>query len=411
MVAALAIQGLSQELTTPGRPHVQAGFRLNWQIYLDRPLRDLAEVRFLRGLIALEHGDPAAAAEHFRLTLRLLGRPETSRIGRSPSVTFNSWNSIAGHGERGHALSFLPRARVARPLTPSRPTATIRGVPSPSRDAPRYTSCRAPSASPCCSSSLSPPCRSWARRARARSMPCWSASASTTGNSGLNNPAYTENDVTALAEVLKQAGYKRVVLMTQTAGAQDARYLPTAAHIREELDGLLKTRRAGRHGAGGLRRPRRAVQGGQGALLLPADARLDKQEHAVPLDEVYKDLEKCQAGVKLLLVDACRNDPRSEFAGPWRRWRSRATTRPALSRPPGGVAALFSCSAGEKAYESPKLKHGVFFHYVIKGLRGEATERARGVTVGGAGGLRPGGGDGRRAGGVRRPGACNSRSC
>ena len=38
---------------------------------------------------------------------------------------------------------------------------------------------------------------------------------------------------------------------------------------------------------------------------------------------------------------------------------------------PKGVVALFSCSAKEKAYESDKLKHGVFFHYVIEALRGK----------------------------------------
>jgi formylglycine-generating enzyme required for sulfatase activity len=36
------------------------------------------------------------------------------------------------------------------------------------------------------------------------------------------------------------------------------------------------------------------------------------------------------------------------------------------------VLAFFSCSAGEKAQEYEELKHGVFFHFVIKGLGGEA---------------------------------------
>jgi formylglycine-generating enzyme required for sulfatase activity len=44
------------------------------------------------------------------------------------------------------------------------------------------------------------------------------------------------------------------------------------------------------------------------------------------------------------------------------------------------VAALFSCSAGERAWESDKLKHGVFFHYVLKGLGGEARDRDGEVT-------------------------------
>jgi hypothetical protein len=47
-------------------------------------------------------------------------------------------------------------------------------------------------------------------------------------------------------------------------------------------------------------------------------------------------------------------------------------TRPQRKTPPGGVAAFFSCSAGEKSFESPQLKHGVFFHYVLQGLSGRA---------------------------------------
>ena len=47
-------------------------------------------------------------------------------------------------------------------------------------------------------------------------------------------------------------------------------------------------------------------------------------------------------------------------------------TRPELPDPPGGTVALFSCSKGEKAYESDVLKHGYLFHFVIEGLAGKA---------------------------------------
>ncbi len=36
------------------------------------------------------------------------------------------------------------------------------------------------------------------------------------------------------------------------------------------------------------------------------------------------------------------------------------------------MAALFSCSAGQRAFEHESIKHGVFFHYVIEGLKGSA---------------------------------------
>lgn len=88
---------------------------------------------------------------------------------------------------------------------------------------------------------------------------------------------------------------------------------------------------------------------------------------------IYKDLDKAYKGVKIILVDACRDDPTSGR-------RSRGVDADSAPRPPSGVAALFSCSAGERAFELEELKHGVFFHYVLEGLRGEARDRDKEVT-------------------------------
>src|SRR5947209_17268613 len=43
---------------------------------------------------------------------------------------------------------------------------------------------------------------------------------------------------------------------------------------------------------------------------------------------------------------------------------------------PPGVSALFSCKSGQVAYEPPELKHGLFFHFILKGLRGEAKDKS-----------------------------------
>ncbi len=47
-------------------------------------------------------------------------------------------------------------------------------------------------------------------------------------------------------------------------------------------------------------------------------------------------------------------------------------TRPQRIPPPGGLAAFFSCSEGEVAFEHDDFGRGVFFHYVIEGLKGDA---------------------------------------
>jgi hypothetical protein len=104
----------------------------------------------------------------------------------------------------------------------------------------------------------------------------------------------------------------------------------------------------------------------------PLDARLTEPETLIALDEIYKSLQACPAERKLLLVDACRNDPQSSLA------KSRAVVDlKTLSRPqeeavPSGIVALFSCSAGQQSYEHPDLKHGVFFHQLLQGWKGAA---------------------------------------
>src|SRR5262249_49084792 len=56
----------------------------------------------------------------------------------------------------------------------------------------------------------------------------------------LSDLKFTENDVTELAELLRQGGYRRVVVLTQKAGAADPDLLPTGENIRDSLRGLLK---------------------------------------------------------------------------------------------------------------------------------------------------------------------------
>src|SRR5207248_2016063 len=112
-------------------------------------------------------------------------------------------------------------------------------------------------------------------------------------------------------------------------------------------------------------------RGDEGSYFCPMNAVPKDKSTLVPLADVYGEMEKSRAGFKLMLVDACRNNPLSDNS------RSRASVElESVTRPPqtlpGGVAALFSCSPGQKAYEHDDLKHGVFFHFVIQGLRGEA---------------------------------------
>jgi hypothetical protein len=190
----------------------------------------------------------------------------------------------------------------------------------------------------------------------------------------LRDLPYSEADVTELAGVLRGAGFKQdnVVLMTQTAGAEDTRFLPLAGSVRKELRLLLQgieerdsilVALAG-HGV--------QFCGEDESYFCPDSARLSDRATLIPLGELYKELEGCRAGLKLLLVDACRNDPQSDNSRARAEVNLESVSRPQRVPPPGGVVAFFSCSEGQKAFEHSDLKHGVFFHFVIEALKGSA---------------------------------------
>ncbi len=201
---------------------------------------------------------------------------------------------------------------------------------------------------------------------------------------GLRPLDYPEEDVGELAQVLLAGGYRsaNVRLLTQHIGATQARYLPTGRNIRRELKLLIDDRQAGDtvlvafagHGV--------QFRGGESKYFCPMDAELGDPGTLVPLDEVFAELGRSAAGLKVLMVDACRDDPLVKNTRGRPVASLESLSRPLVAPPPGGVAAFFSCSAGEVAFEDPKLRHGVFFHFVIEGLKGAAvTGEAREVTL------------------------------
>ena len=192
----------------------------------------------------------------------------------------------------------------------------------------------------------------------------------------LRNLTYSENDVAELAQLLRDAGYKRVVLMTQSAALAegDNDLLPTSDNIRAQLKAILDDRQAddtvlvafSGHGV--------QLKGKKEHYFCPMDAKLASTGTLISLPEVYDRLGACKAGAKVMLVDACRNDPQSglDKGGDRPQVELPSDTRPQAAPAPGGVAVVFSCSEGEKSFEDPKLNHGLFFNFVIEGLKGKA---------------------------------------
>lgn len=173
---------------------------------------------------------------------------------------------------------------------------------------------------------------------------------------------WAENDIDKLDEVLT-AQHCRVVKLTTRQ--KDAKLRPTRVNIRERLAEVA-------HGCGknDLLLVAFAGHGWQfGAdnrqcYLVPADARKSiqsRERELVPLADLYTQLAACHARAKLVLIDACRDDPTS----------SRGLAPAGQELPPDGVYVLFGCSNRQRSYEVPRYKHGLFFYHVLRGLRGD----------------------------------------
>jgi formylglycine-generating enzyme required for sulfatase activity len=204
----------------------------------------------------------------------------------------------------------------------------------------------------------------------------------------------TKNDVVELAKVLREpeCGFE-VTLLTSEPGHKDPKVAPTAANIRKELKNLLAGK--GRedtvlialagHGADiEVPDPEGKKPANTYTYFFPTDAdelghishSTGHSEHLIELGDLFRRLEapKCGAGVKLVLVDACRDSLKATSS-----LRSLTPTRVTV---PAGVNALFSCGPGQSALETgfdvggeERRVHGVFFWHVIQGLKGEARNK------------------------------------
>ncbi len=185
---------------------------------------------------------------------------------------------------------------------------------------------------------------------------------------------YAVNDAAELAAVLEKAGYA-VTLLTDDAGKKDPKLAPTKANVEGALKAVAGGCKKGDLLLVGLAGHGLQFEGDADAYFCPSDGRPFKKEAdtLVSLKAVYEGLDGSFAGMKVLLVDACRDDPAA----------GRGIGADTAPKPPQGVAALFSCKAGQQAFEAKEYKHGVFFYHVLTGLRGEAADKKGRVTFAG----------------------------
>ncbi len=187
--------------------------------------------------------------------------------------------------------------------------------------------------------------------------------------------SYTLNDVFGLRDAFLDSGVppENVVVMHDDYKQLESRnHIPERDKILQQLDLLLAELTPQDDLIVALSGHGVQFRGETKSYFCPVDASLEDQSTLIGFRSIYDRLDKCKARRKLLLVDACRNDPQSDLSKSGSDVKLNSVTRPQLEAIPGGTVALFSCAAGQKSYEAPGLKHGVFFYHVIKAMNGAA---------------------------------------
>ncbi|HEX4591411.1 MAG TPA: DUF6263 family protein [Gemmataceae bacterium] len=197
-------------------------------------------------------------------------------------------------------------------------------------------------------------------------------------NRKLDNLKYAERDAADLAQVLRDGGFVVRTLL----GSKDGDDAATRVNVDATVAGLLK----------GLSKKDTVLIAfsGHGEQLFVTEGRERKEvpffcpKDAVPTDPVslvslngvLKSIDEHGGGHNLLLVDACRTvvDLNKGVRG-----GVNGTRIDALGE---GTAVFFSCSGRQFSRETDKAGggHGVFFHFVLEGLKGGAADDRGQVT-------------------------------
>ena len=108
------------------------------------------------------------------------------------------------------------------------------------------------------------------------------------------------------------------------------------------------------------------------SYFCPIDAELDRTDSLLSFEKLYQLLALSPADVKLMLVDACRNDPRSGGTKELKATTESTKLAQSLDKPPQGILVLSSFAPGQVSVEDQDLGHGVFMNYLLDGLSGQS---------------------------------------
>ena len=175
---------------------------------------------------------------------------------------------------------------------------------------------------------------------------------------------YAERDARQIANVLRRFGRvdsrQEILLLGQNADSLRLRLQQISAQIASE------------QGSG----PNRST------LFFYFSGHADAQglhlgKSALPFEELRRAIAASTAGVRIMIVDACRSGGMTRVKGatPTEDFEIRLDDRTDVE----GMAIITSSTAGEDSYESEMLKGSFFSHHLVNGLRGAADNNRDGT--------------------------------
>jgi formylglycine-generating enzyme len=194
-----------------------------------------------------------------------------------------------------------------------------------------------------------------------------------------NDLQYCGADQTALRDRLMTVGFRAENIILLNDKATENKYRPSRGNIEQQLKLVINSAEADDLLVIGFSGHGVSLNGK--SFLCPNDASLGDPTTLISLDSIYDQLHDCAARFKLMLVDACRNDPTVGGARSFSATEGTKQLARSLQelKMPEGVVLLNSCAPGEISWEEEKFGHGVFMHYVLEAMTGAGDDDGDGA--------------------------------
>ena len=177
-------------------------------------------------------------------------------------------------------------------------------------------------------------------------------------NSGFSQLNFAHNDAQDLSNELSAQGYHVKTLTNEdTRGSAVLEALYDMLHAPGPAPGTLLFAFSG-HGA--------QEDGVQYLATWDTKLRLLKAGTGLSIQKIEEILNESPVTRKVMLIDACRNDPAARGEG------SAIEAFDEMQRAPSGIGILNAAAPKSYSYEDATLSHGVFTYYVLKALGGDA---------------------------------------